>query len=137
MTMHWPGPPLCSGVSITAGAIILSFPMQIEVDLLPRDIADAVRGLWHDPGVREAVRHAREFQLNDSAIYYFSIDRMASPDYLPNNQDILCSRVKTTGITEMIFRTGELTYGLFDVGGQRSEQKKWIHCFENVTALIT
>lgn len=25
---------------------------------------------------------------------------------------------------------------LFDVGGQRSERKKWIHCFEDVTAII-
>ena len=24
----------------------------------------------------------------------------------------------------------------FDVGGQRNERKKWIHCFENVTAVI-
>ncbi len=27
-------------------------------------------------------------------------------------------------------------YRMFDVGGQRSERKKWIHCFENVTAII-
>lgn len=25
---------------------------------------------------------------------------------------------------------------MFDVGGQRSERKKWIHCFENVTAIV-
>lgn len=25
---------------------------------------------------------------------------------------------------------------MFDVGGQRSERKKWIHCFEGVTAII-
>jgi hypothetical protein len=25
---------------------------------------------------------------------------------------------------------------MFDVGGQRSERKKWIHCFENVTAVL-
>lgn len=25
---------------------------------------------------------------------------------------------------------------MFDVGGQRSERKKWIHCFEAVTAII-
>ena len=25
---------------------------------------------------------------------------------------------------------------MIDVGGQRSERKKWIHCFEDVTALI-
>ena len=79
----------------------------------------------------------REFQLNDSAVYYFNaIDRMTAPNYMPTDQDILRSRVKTTGITETTFKVGELTYKLFDVGGQRSERKKWIHCFENVTALV-
>lgn len=117
--------------------IILSLPLQIEGEILPNDIADSVRGLWKDQGVREAVSRSREFQLNDSAVYYFNaIDRMASPGYLPTDQDILRSRVKTTGITETTFKVGELTYKLFDVGGQRSERKKWIHCFENVTALV-
>ncbi|MEQ2215944.1 hypothetical protein XENOCAPTIV_008230 [Xenoophorus captivus] len=27
-------------------------------------------------------------------------------------------------------------YQMVDVGGQRSERKKWIHCFENVTSVI-
>jgi guanine nucleotide-binding protein subunit alpha len=118
-------------------SIIVSLPVQIEADTLPRDVADAVRGLWQDPGVQEAVHRAREFQLNDSATYYFNaLDRMAAPNYTPTDQDILRSRVKTTGITETTFLVGELTYRLFDVGGQRSERKKWIHCFENVTALV-
>jgi guanine nucleotide-binding protein subunit alpha len=118
-------------------ATILALPGQIEADMLPRDVADAVRNLWRDPGIKEAVRRSREFQLNDSAVYYFNaIDRMSQPGYLPTDQDILRSRVKTTGITETMFRVGELTYKLFDVGGQRSERKKWIHCFENVTALV-
>lgn len=25
---------------------------------------------------------------------------------------------------------------MFDVGGQRSERKKWIHCFDAVTSII-
>jgi len=116
---------------------ILALPNQIEDSIMPRDVADSIRGLWKDPGVREAVRRAREFQLNDSAVYYFNaIERMSTPTYMPTDQDILRSRVKTTGITETTFRVGELTYRLFDVGGQRSERKKWIHCFENVTALV-
>ena len=118
-------------------SVILSLPGQIEGEVLPRDVSDAVRGLWKDPGVKEAVSRSREFQLNDSAVYYFnSIDRMSSHGYMPTDQDILRSRVKTTGITETTFKVGELTYKLFDVGGQRSERKKWIHCFENVTALV-
>lgn len=30
----------------------------------------------------------------------------------------------------------QLSIHLFDVGGQRSERKKWIHCFEAVTSII-
>jgi guanine nucleotide-binding protein subunit alpha len=55
---------------------------------------------------------------------------------MPSDQDILRSRVKSTGITETTFVIKNLTYRMFDVGGQRSERKKWIHCFENVTALV-
>lgn len=68
--------------------------------------------------------------------YFDAIDRIAQPDYLPTDQDVLRSRVKTTGITETTFIIGDLTYRMFDVGGQRSERKKWIHCFENVTTIL-
>ena len=27
-------------------------------------------------------------------------------------------------------------FRMVDVGGQRSERRKWIHCFENVTSII-
>lgn len=46
------------------------------------------------------------------------------------------TRVKTTGIVEVHFTFKNLNFKLFDVGGQRSERKKWIHCFEDVTAII-
>lgn len=38
----------------------------------------------------------------------------------------------------MVLDARLLTYAssMFDVGGQRSERKKWIHCFENVTSII-
>lgn len=37
----------------------------------------------------------------------------------------------------MLIPPSPLRYAqVFDVGGQRSERKKWIHCFENVTAII-
>ena len=46
------------------------------------------------------------------------------------------TRVKTTGIIETQFSYKGLHFKMFDVGGQRSERKKWIHCFEGVTAII-
>lgn len=118
-------------------AVIEDLPNQIEGDSLAPEIAAAIKALWVDAGVQECFGRSREYQLNDSAKYYFdSIDRISLPDYMPDDQDVLRSRVKTTGITESTFHIGELVYRLFDVGGQRSERKKWIHCFENVTAIV-
>ncbi|KAF7724426.1 guanine nucleotide-binding protein subunit alpha [Apophysomyces ossiformis] len=118
-------------------ALIMDLPPQIEQDALPSEITQAVKFLWKDPNVLATFERSREYQLNDSAKYYFdSIDRIGKPDYIPTDQDVLRSRVKTTGITETTFVIGDLTYRMFDVGGQRSERKKWIHCFENVTAII-
>ena len=56
--------------------------------------------------------------------------RIGSPDFLPNEQDILRTRVKTTGIVEINFSFKNLNFRLFDVGGQRSERKKWLVKFE-------
>ncbi|XP_022258804.1 G protein alpha o subunit-like, partial [Limulus polyphemus] len=64
------------------------------------------------------------------------LERLGKKDYMPTEQDILRTRVKTTGIVEVHFSFKNLNFKLFDVGGQRSERKKWIHCFEDVTAII-
>ncbi|KAI2659072.1 Guanine nucleotide-binding protein G(i) subunit alpha-2 [Labeo rohita] len=64
------------------------------------------------------------------------MDRIGKADYIPTQQDVLRTRVKTTGIVETHFTFKDLHFKMFDVGGQRSERKKWIHCFEGVTAII-
>ena len=100
--------------------VILSLPNQLEGETLPHEVSVAIKSLWYDPGVQMCFNRSREYQLNDSAKYYFdSIDRIAQQDYVPNDQDVLRSRVKTTGITETTFHIGELTYRMFDVGGQK------------------
>ena len=65
-----------------------------------------------------------------------NIDRISCTDYIPTDQDILRCRVRTTGITQTIFKVNELLYRVVDVGGQRTERKKWIHCFDDVNAII-
>ncbi|KAJ9065511.1 guanine nucleotide-binding protein subunit alpha, variant 2 [Entomophthora muscae] len=97
----------------------------------------SLRYLWEDPGVQAAMLKSNEIQIIDSATYYFThLDRIASPDFVPSDQDILRSRIKTTGITETQFKIDEAKFRMMDVGGQRSERKKWIHCFEGVTAVL-
>ena len=46
------------------------------------------------------------------------------------------TRVKTTGIIETQFTYKGLHFKMFDVGGQRDERRKWIQCFNDVTAII-
>lgn len=64
------------------------------------------------------------------------MDRMWATEYVPSDADILRARSRTTGITESLFDLGHLTYRMVDIGGQRSERKKWIHCFEDVHCLL-
>ncbi|KAG4089269.1 guanine nucleotide binding protein, alpha subunit [Neocallimastix lanati (nom. inval.)] len=76
-------------------------------------------------------------KMDDSSRYFIkNIDRISCTDYIPTDQDILRCRVRTTGITQTIFKVNELLYRVVDVGGQRTERKKWIHCFDDVNAII-
>jgi len=109
----------------------------VDFESFPNDLAATMSELWNDSGVQQAYSRAHEFQINDSAKYYLTnIMRIAGTNFVPSDADVLHARVKTTGITETKFRVDKLTYRMFDVGGQRSERKKWIHCFDSVTAVV-
>ena len=101
-------------------------------------VGNAIAAIWADPCIEKLfANHETEFYLMDSAPYFFDeIQRIAEPDYVPTEADVLRVRTKTTGIYETRFVLGQLRIHMFDVGGQRSERKKWIHCFENVTSII-
>ncbi|KAH7710196.1 guanine nucleotide-binding protein G(i) subunit alpha-1 [Aphelenchoides avenae] len=104
---------------------------------LPAELAAVMKRLWADPGAQECFRRSREYQLNDSAPYHLdSLDRVSQPGYIPTQDDVLRTRVMTSGIVETHFTYKDLHFKMLDVGGQRSERKRWIHCFEGVTAII-
>ena len=93
--------------------------------------------LWQSKIIQAAYRRRHQFQLNDSTFYFMSsIERICKRDYEPTEQDVLRSRVKTTGISKIEFSYRKARFHMYDVGGQRSERKKWIHFFDNVTAIL-
>ncbi|EGD76410.1 guanine nucleotide-binding protein G(o) subunit alpha [Salpingoeca rosetta] len=121
---------------VHAKAVLTYVESGSQGQLTP-ELTAALKSLWADSGVQECFRRSNEYQLNDSAEYFFnSIDRISSPSYMPTEQDVLRARVRTTGIIETKFTHRDLTYRMFDVGGQRSERRKWIQCFDDVTAVI-
>lgn len=96
-----------------------------EQGIMPEDLSNVIRRLWADNGVQACFNRSREYQLNDSAAYYLNdLERIARVDYIPTQQDVLRTRVKTTGIVETHFTFKDLHFKMFDVGGQRSERKK-------------
>ncbi|XP_018586597.1 guanine nucleotide-binding protein subunit alpha-11-like [Scleropages formosus] len=110
---------------------------KLQVTQLDRRYADAIRRLWADPGIKMCYSRRREYQLLDSTEYYMTnLDRIAAPDYVPTAQDVLRVRFPTTGINDYSFTVEKISLRIVDVGGQKSERRKWIHCFENVTSLI-
>ena len=68
--------------------------------------------------------------------YLNDIPRLASPEYRPTTQDVLIARVKTTQVAMEKYRIDGADYEIYDVGGQRSERRKWIECFDSITAVI-
>jgi len=111
--------------------------LALSVNDSPLPHKSDIQALWHDTGVQKAVARSSEFHLLDSAPYFLeSSERVLQASFEPNTQDILRSRIATTGIIETEFTIDKLLFRMYDVGGQRGERKKWIHCFENVTAIM-
>jgi len=93
--------------------------------------------LWHSHTMKLAWAKRAILNVNESHKEYFKdLSRIASPDYRPSTQDLLLARVRTTTVIVEKFRIDEIDFEMYDVGGQRSERRKWIECFDDVDAVI-
>ena len=96
-----------------------------------------VKAMWADPGVQATWDLRAEYQVVESISKFFDeVDIIAADDYCPTSQHMLTARVRTSGIVTESYQIDGNTFEMYDVGGQRNERKKWIHCFDNVTAVI-
>ena len=106
---------------------------EITIDIVP-----LIRELLKDPVIMRCFKKYRHLVPNAEAAEYFfqQIDRICLIGYLPTNQDILHTRLATTRPTEFEFEYDQLSLMMVDVGGQRTERNKWVHCFEGVHAVL-
>ncbi|KAF7204057.1 guanine nucleotide-binding protein subunit alpha-13 [Nothobranchius furzeri] len=97
----------------------------------------AIKALWADSGIQNAYDRRREFQLGESVKYFLdNLDRLCEANYLPSQQDILLARKPTKGIHEYNFEIRNIPFKMVDVGGQRSERRRWFECFDSVTSIL-
>ena len=110
---------------------------EAEETVLDGAIASVVKRIWADAGAQKTWAQRSKFQVQDSLSWYMeNLDRISAPGYIPSVDDILRARVRTSGIVEKVYKIDKVEFCMYDVGGQRNERKKWIHLFDNVTAVI-
>jgi len=106
----------------------------VELDL---ELGGYIKAVYADPAIKRTFEQYTSFHLLDCTHYFLSnIDRISQSDYTPSIEDLLRCRSKTTGIQELSLEIEQNKFIIVDVGGQRSERKKWIHCFQDVTAVL-
>lgn len=97
----------------------------------------AMTKIYASKFIKEALKKKHDIEMLDSSIYFLDkLSVIGASDYQPTHQDVLRARIATTGINEIEFHYKKVRLRMVDVGGQRSEQRKWIHCFDNVNGLL-
>eukprot|EP01083_Nonionella_stella_P038442 104592_1 len=103
------------------------------------DIVTHLKCLWAEPAIQKMYELRNITKIEDSSAYFWNkLDSLNNFGYVPDEADILLVRNRTTGAKEEKYEMpdGKGSFSIVDVGGQKSERKKWIKCFDSVTAVI-
>jgi len=97
-----------------------------------------IKILWQSQTMTQTVWQKRSLVniIDGHKDFLDAIDRLASKSFKPNQQDVLLARVKTTQVVMERYTIDGIEFEMYDVGGQRSERRKWIDCFDSVDAVI-
>lgn len=111
-----------------------------ELRVMSEETADALRILWSNDNFIDTWNKRYDFQVLDScfelATNLMSDREWGTLDWTPSLREMFLSRVRTTGIIEEDLMVNKVAFKVVDVGGQRNERRKWIHSFQDVSAVI-
>eukprot|EP00479_Gromia_sphaerica_P013480 TRINITY_DN7528_c0_g1_i1.p1 TRINITY_DN7528_c0_g1~~TRINITY_DN7528_c0_g1_i1.p1 ORF type:complete len:167 (+),score=30.31 TRINITY_DN7528_c0_g1_i1:618-1118(+) len=111
--------------------------LEQSAKIIDAELAGNIEMVWADKGIQEVYKQRSRTQLLDSAPHFFErASIIAQKDYVPSTDDIILSRTRTTGFTEAEFEFKGTKIKVTDVGGQRSERKKWLHFFEKCSVCV-
>ncbi|EGC37981.1 guanine nucleotide-binding protein alpha-8 subunit [Dictyostelium purpureum] len=116
---------------------VKTFQFEADVKQMPVSLGLDIEELWKDEDIQKIWERRSEYWFLDATPYYFeNIQRFLEDDFRPTEEDCIMTRVRTSGISVTEFDEGPVHFRVVDVGGQRNERKKWIHCFDDVKALL-
>jgi len=114
----------------------------VEADKLTPEVAAMIEELPSDSAFNDLlIKYGDTLGLQggtSGTIFLFkSAVRIASENYSPTDEDKMWARTKTTGIEKVTIELlNALKVTIFDIGGQRSERKKWPKIFNNVGLIV-
>lgn len=109
-----------------------------ELWIVEDEIKVLLVALWNDEGIRENwEQHRSQIQIQESLAYYMQeADRVLSADLKVTQLDWLHAHVRSCGVVVEEFQWESINFKVFDVGGFRTERRKWIPLYEDVTAVV-
>lgn len=96
--------------------------------------------LWNNQRVRDVLKR-QKILLEDSGFFLDQLDRITGRRYVPTDDDILRTRLKTVGASEHTFTMTSgpekgMTWKIYDVGGSRTQRPSWAPFFDDVDAIL-
>merc|ERR1712176_1525829 len=110
---------------------------HIQEQMIGSDIAESIEYVYKVrlDGIF-AIHHKKRILVESTQYFWENLSRIARSDYVPTRQDIINVRFRSTGILEKSLTIDNLHFNIFDLGGQKSERRKWIKCFGGVDAVV-
>eukprot|EP01084_Bolivina_argentea_P190747 327695_1 len=99
---------------------------------ITQELADKISTLWADPAIKETLSLGSKFQIHENVGYFLDrIHSICKDTYAPTFEDISRIRKRSTGfsvekVSAVVENFGEYIFEFTNVGGQRSERKKWM-----------
>ncbi|PPQ67438.1 hypothetical protein CVT26_007232 [Gymnopilus dilepis] len=103
---------------------------------------DDIIELWQNPEVQEILKRRRPHLREQPGFFMDDLARIATPNYVPTDHDVIRARIRTMGVEEshfMVERAGpgiNTDFYITDVGGSRSQRASWAPFFDDVQAIL-
>ena len=107
---------------------------------IPTDLAHKLQSLFADQEFQDAVKSCYS-SLQDCWFVFHERFKNEYPKWggqgwIPSADDCIRSRARTSGVIKEELTVEGLELVIYDVGGQRSERRKWMNMFDQILAFI-
>lgn len=99
---------------------------------------ESIRMMWQSETMQKvwADRSNVEGIFDSQADFFFHLTRIASPDYVPLESDLLYMFLPTKLVGRELFDMDGTPVHMTDVGGRRSERKRWSNLYEGMDVVL-